>query len=240
MSGRQVITTTVGGCLWILAGVQFAIAQVLAAEAWNPPYSWTNNYISDLGNTACGIFAVPHGSPAYVCSPLAPVMNASFVVSGVLVIAGALLLSGTWPRRRMISIALVLWVIAGLGKIGVGQVPENTNISLHLLAALNIPVESVAVLLTSLAIVRSDRQLGLLGIALAILGLVGTVLGTAGEIAGPALYLGLGVGGMERVAEYPATIWRLLAGIAAIWSVASVLRRTPPTTFQPVSPRPAA
>jgi hypothetical membrane protein len=231
MSGRQVVATSVGGCLWILAGVQFAIAQVVAAEAWNPPCSWTNNYISDLGNTACGMFAVPHGSPAYVCSPLAPLMNASFIASGVLVIAGALLLSGSWPRRRMVSVALVLWVIAGLGKIGVGLVPENTNVGLHLLAALNIPVESIAILLVSLAIVRSDRQLGLLGIGMAVLGLAGMVLGTAGEIAGPALYLGLGVGGMERVAEYPATIWRLAAGIAALCSVTVVLRRTPPTSL---------
>jgi hypothetical membrane protein len=231
MSGRRVIKSSVGGCLWILAGLQFAIAQVVTAEAWNPAYSWTNNYISDLGNTACGTFAVPHGSPAYVCSPLAPLMNASFIISGVLVIAGALLLSGVWPRGRIVTVSLVLWVIAGLGKIGVGLVPENTNVGIHLLAALNIPVESIAVLLVSLAILRSDRQLGLLGVTLAVLGVAGMVLGTAGEIAGPALYLGLGVGGMERVAEYPATIWRLMAGIAAISSATIVLRRTPPTSF---------
>jgi hypothetical membrane protein len=205
-----------GGLLWILAAFQFAVSQVVVAFAWSTPYSWRDNYISDLGNTACGEFAVPHAAAMYVCSPLAGVMNASFIASGILIIAGASLLYASWPRRKMTAIAMALWVLAGLGKIGVGLVPENTNVAIHLLAAFNIPVESVAVLLTSLALLPTNPGLGRLGLVMASIGLTGTALGIAAEVLGPGLYLGLGVGGMERVAEYPATVWRFAAGVVAV------------------------
>jgi hypothetical protein len=44
---------------------------------------------------------------------------------------------------------------------------------------------------------------------LAVVGLVRMVLSTVADYAGPALYLGLGAGGMERVATYPAPLWLL-------------------------------
>ena len=136
-----------GGACWAVGVVQYAAAQVVAAGAWTRPYSLKNNYISDLGNTACGMFHVPHGTPYYVCSPSHAVMNASFIIFGVLTIAGALLLRRIWPAGRLARWALILWVLSGLGKIIVGIVPENTHIGLHLIGALNVPVESVAILL---------------------------------------------------------------------------------------------
>lgn len=191
------------------------IAQVIVASAWNPPYDWLNNYISDLGNTACGQFAVPHGVSAYVCSPLYPIMNASFVLSGVLTIVGAILLQRIWPPRRLTSVALVLWVITGLGKIVIGLVPENTNVPLHLIGALNIPIGCIAILLNSLSVRRTRRHVSITGIVLAVLGLVGTVLSTAGQFS-PALYLGMGVGGMERVSDYAGVVWMMFIGILAV------------------------
>jgi hypothetical membrane protein len=205
-----------GGALWILATLQYAIIQVIAVAAWHTPYSWLNNYISDLGNTACGQFAVPHGTRSYVCSPLHSAMNASFIITGVLTIAGAFLLQRMWPHRRLTAMALILWVIAGLGKIVVGLVPENTNIDLHLLGAGNIPLGSAAILLLSLSVLRSRRAVGIAGIAVAAIGLTGTVLSTAGQFAGSSLYLGLGAGGMERVADYPGSLWVLVIGVIAV------------------------
>ncbi len=213
------LMTALGGIAWVLATVQYAVAQVVAASGWNPPYSWTGNYISDLGNTRCGLFAVPHGVAAYVCSPLHAVMNASFVAGGVLTIAGVVLLRGWWPAGRFTSVAVVLWIVAGLGKIVVGLEPENANAGLHVLGALNLPVGSVAILLLALAVWRTDRVLGVVGMGVAVVGLVGAFLSTAGQYAGPSLYLGAGVGGMERIAGYPSNLWVLLIGVAAILSV---------------------
>ncbi len=47
-----------GGAVFIVSTIQYGIAQIVAASAWTPAYSWSNNFISDLGNTACGQFAV--------------------------------------------------------------------------------------------------------------------------------------------------------------------------------------
>ena len=143
----------------------------MAAGAWTRPYSLKNNYISDLGNTACGMFHVPHGTPYYVCSPSHAVMNASFIIFGVLTIAGALLLQRIWPAGRLARWALIMWVLSGLGKIVVGLVPENTRIGLHLIGALDVPLESIAILLLSLAIRRSSRVLAAIGIVVAVVGL---------------------------------------------------------------------
>jgi hypothetical membrane protein len=213
-AGRAMVVA--GGACWTAGVVQYAAAQVVAAGAWTRPYSLKNNYISDLGNTACGMFHVPHGTPYYVCSPSHAVMNASFIIFGVLTIAGALLVQRIWPGGRLARWALIMWVISGLGKIVVGLVPENTRIGLHLIGALNVPLESMAILLLSLAIRRSSRVLAAIGIVAAIAGLAGSFLSTAGQYAGSSWYLGLGVGGAERLASYPGTLWMLMMGITAM------------------------
>jgi hypothetical membrane protein len=147
-------------------------------------------------------------------------MNASFIIAGILAIAGAVLLRRFWPRSRGTTVALVLWVITGLGKIVVGLVPENTNIDLHLLAAFNIPVGCVAILLLSLPARQASRPVSVLDILLAVVGRAGTVLSTAAEFASsPSLDLGLRPGGMERVADYPGALWILMIGIIAVLSV---------------------
>jgi hypothetical protein len=65
------------------------------------PYDLTTNSISDLGVTGCGDFQRPDGSVVYACSPRHALMNAVFVVVGVLTAAGALLTRGIWPRRQL-------------------------------------------------------------------------------------------------------------------------------------------
>jgi hypothetical membrane protein len=204
-----------GGIAWVVGTLQYAICQLVVAAAYAGPYSLRDNYISDLGNTACGPFAVPHGVPMQVCSPEHAVMNASFVVIGILTLVGAVLLRPYWPAGRLATTGVALWVLAGLGKIVVGLVPENADTGLHLLGAFNIPVGSVAILLLSLAVRRAAPALAAFGVVVAVLGLVGTVLSTAGQFA-PALQVGLGVGGAERLAGWPGNLWMLVVGVLAL------------------------
>lgn len=206
----------VGGATWVVAVLQFAAAHVVTASAWDPPYSWLHNHSSNLANTQCGIFAVPNGSPGYVCSPLHELMNGSFVLTGMLVIVGAILLWRVWPSSRLTDTALLLLIVMALGKILMGLTPENANIGLHLMGSLNVPLGSIAVLLLSVVISHGHPALSIAGIVLAVMGLVGTVLSTLGEYVGPALYLGIGVGGMERLAACPAPVWLLAAGVVTV------------------------
>jgi hypothetical protein len=110
----------------------------------------------------------------------------------------------------------VLWLVSGLGKLAVGLAPENTSIVLHAVAAFNIPVGSAAVLLLSLAILPERRALALAGLGRFTMALIGTVSSIAAQSAGPALLFGLGVGGMERLASYPANVWLVVLGTIAI------------------------
>jgi hypothetical membrane protein len=223
-----------GGAVFVVSTIQYGIAQVVAASAWDPAYSWTDNFISDLGNTSCGAFAV-HGATSYVCSPLHGVMNASFVVGGLLTITGTLLLWNAWPARPMATAALVLWLASGVLKIVVGVAPENTIASLHLLGALNLPLQSIAIVLLSVVILRDQRTLAGFGLVVGVVSLAAACLSTAAQTAGPALNLGLGAGGMERLAGYPGNLWMAVVGIVVI---AQAVAR--PTSTRPLPLAPTA
>jgi len=192
----------VGGFLWIVAMVQYFVAQVVVESQWRTPYSWWDNYISDLGSTTCGQFM---GN--YVCSPLAGAMNASFIIAGLLTVAGIGLMRSVWPPTGMASVGVLLWILAGAGKVLVGVVPENENLALHMIGALNLPLGSVAILLLGLASRRTG--LGVFGIVMAVVGLGGMAL----SIFAPDL---VGVGGAERLAGYPGDLWLFVVGAAAL------------------------
>lgn len=213
-----------GGTLWTVAVVQYVIAQIVVAGSWTSSYSWKANYISDLGNSRCGLFAVPHGQSHYVCSPEHWLMNTSFVVSGVLGGIGILLLRRFWSTHRAVTVGVALWFAAAAGKVVVGLVPENADISLHTLGALNIPLGSIAILLLGRAVHRRGGWLHPTGIVLACLGLVGTVLSIAGQYSGTRAYLGLGAGGTERLASYPGSLWMLVVAVVVL-----AASRTAPT-----------
>ncbi len=214
-----------GGSLYIVAVAQYLIAQSYVARAWNPPYDWFNDYISDLGNTACAMFAVPHGTPAWVCSPRHATMNAAFVASGALLLAGTAALWRFWPAGTATRSGLILLTISACGKMLVGWVPENENITMHSIAAFNIPAASLAILLICAAAVRERKALALIGFGAFLLGVVGTTLSVAAQVAGPDLLLGLGAGGMERLAGYPADAWIVAAGLSAIAQASSARGR---------------
>jgi hypothetical protein len=64
----------------------------------------------------------------------------------------------------------------------------------------------------------AGRAVSVTGIALAVIGLAATTLSTAAEFGGSSLDLGLGPGGMERIADYPGSLWILMIGIIAVLS----------------------
>src|SRR5262245_10296100 len=83
-----------GAIIWILA-VQFFIAQAVVQAAWTTPFSLTQNFISDLGNTTCAPY--PLDSNSYVCSPWHALMNASFILLGLIILVGGVLVRTAFP-----------------------------------------------------------------------------------------------------------------------------------------------
>ncbi|WP_369137882.1 DUF998 domain-containing protein [Modestobacter versicolor] len=182
-----------GGLAWALT-LQFFVVEAIAASRFGG-FSYSEDVISDLGTA---------GSAARV------LMNASFVVQGLLIAAGALLLgpglAGTGGR-----LARVLLVVSGLGVLLVGVFPSDGNATAHSLAAgAHLLGGGVGLIALAYGVRPRSEELGT---ALAVLGLVG-VIGTI--FFGSAVFLGLGEGGMERVAAYVIPIGLVAAGIA-LW-----------------------
>lgn len=191
-----------GAILW-LYGIQYFIAQVVAASAWRNGFSWANNTISDLGNSACGSY-----NGAFVCSPRHTIMNVSFVLLGITMISGAFYLSRQFHMDRLVTYGFGCMALAGLGTILIGLFPENTVSGLHILGAvLPFVFGNIGMLLIGKYCTDFSRWLRLYGIASGLIGLVGL---------GLLLFhadFGLGNGTIERITAYPQTIWMIVASL---------------------------
>ena len=85
---------------------------------WTPPYNLARDTISDLGNTACGTW-----NARFVCSPWHGLMNASFIVLGVAMTAGSILIHRQSAAGRAAAVGFTAMAISGIGVIIVGIFP---------------------------------------------------------------------------------------------------------------------
>ena len=196
-----------GAIIWILA-VQFFVAQVVVQLAWVTPFSLTQNFISDLGNTTCGPY--PLDSNMYVCSPWHAWMNFSFVLLGLIILVGGALVRTAFPPGTFRAAGLTFLALAGIGIIAVGVFPEDVNIRYHRLgAAAHFVLGNLSMVALGISLRQSRRPaLAVYSIVSGVVGLLATALFISDH------YLGLGIGGMERLAAYPLPLWLIAAGIS--------------------------
>lgn len=191
-----------GPLIYILC-LQYLIVQPIVAAAWPRAYSWSNNLISDLGNTACGQYA-----GRYVCSPDHAQMNASFILLGVTMAVGSLLIYQEFRKSRATLIGFALMGLAGAGTILVGLNPENVNSLGHGLGAfLGLVVGNVSMVILAIAIHQARKGFRVYTMLSGSLSIVAFVLFML------KINLGIGQGGMERLVSYPQTLWLALFGI---------------------------
>lgn len=184
------------------SSIQFFAVQVFVAMGWAPPYSLSRDTISDLGNTACGAF-----NARFVCSPLHGLMNASFIVLGVAMTAGSLLISRQSAKSRATNLGFSAMAISGIGVIIVGMYPENSVPAFHGLgAAIAFTIGNAALIIMAAA--------PLLPVALRVYSCLSGMLAIlALAIYSSGHYLGLGEGGIERVVAYPQAVWLVVIGL---------------------------
>jgi hypothetical membrane protein len=190
-----------GPAIWF-ATLEYFVVQAVVASKWPTRYSLLLNPISDLGNTRCGVY-----DGRYVCSPRHGLMNLAFVVLGLLMVVGAPLIHQEFLERRLAVVGFWGMAIAGLGTALVGVSPENVNHTFHVLGAAGpflIGNAALIVLSCTLTMSRSIRIATAVAGGVGLVGLVFFALGVD---------LGLGQGGMERVAAYPQTIWLIVFGV---------------------------
>jgi hypothetical membrane protein len=183
-----------GALVWLLT-VQFFAVETIAAAQMTVPYSRTDNTISVLGAT---------DSPAY------RLMDFSFLLMGVLIIGGALLLRPAL-RGRAAQVAPTLLTLAGIGVMIVGIFPRDIHPLPHAVGVVAYLVGAGFGLVSLAYGVRPRSEV--LGTVLALFGLVTTAMSIF-FLAGVTQFLGLG--GTERAAGYPLPIALAIAG-AALW-----------------------
>src|SRR4051812_37877503 len=100
----------------VLGALVFLIGETVAAGAWiTPSYSYSANFVSDLGNPHCG----PYGGRV-VCSPSHTLMNTAFVVQGLLVGAASWLLGRVLrDRSRLLVRCFGVAIAAGFALVGI-------------------------------------------------------------------------------------------------------------------------
>jgi hypothetical membrane protein len=207
---RDITVVKLGAIAWIL-DAQFYVAQVVVASRWSTPFDLSTRMISDLGNTACGPY--PRPTSDIVCSPWHRTMNLSFVVVGITMAAGAMLTVPAFNPGWRRGLAVPLFVAAGVGVMLVGIYTENEATTNHAIGAgINFIAGNLALILFGLAWPRpqSNSWFGAFSVLSGVAGLVATVLFALGRD------LGIGLGGMERVAAYTTTTWQIVAGLAIL------------------------
>ena len=207
-----------GAVAWILS-LQFFVIQGVVQSAWTTPFSLAHNMISDLARETCGPLLRAPGIES-ACSPWHALMNASIILNGLLIPLGVLLTRTWWPKHRAMTIALAMIALTGPGHFLVGLFPSDTGPQGHLMGAGSIlMLGNPGMVIAGFVAWRERRGPAIASIMLGVAGIVGTLL-FINEVGN-----GIGLGGMERVAFYPLTLWCGIQGIVIArneWSARNV------------------
>jgi len=200
---RSEAWTLAGAWAW-LGCLQFFVAEQMARFGWQGHYSFRTSYISDLGARGCTVA---------ICSHWHALMDESFLLQGVLIAAGAMLLPRRLSPGALGWAARVLLLLSALGVAVVGYSPEDVDINLHISGArMHFGCGSLAMLLWGLGIMMQRHgtlgatQAAFLAAGVAIFGDMLLYLGT-----GPVQNM-LGAGLVERLAAYPLPLWLAWTG----------------------------
>ncbi len=182
------------GVLLACAGAVILLGIITAEALYPAPYATDANTISDLGGT--------RPPDSVVRQPSAAIFDTTMVVSGLLILGGALFLVRAGHRRGVtLPVALL-----GAGVLGVGVFPGNTEPH-PFFALLAFGAGGLAGVLAARSLPAPMRQISALLGAIALCALaLGLFLVDAEPIAS------LGEGGIERWIAYPVVLWLVLLG----------------------------
>jgi hypothetical membrane protein len=174
----------IAGLLGFVGVVQFVLA-VIICEAVYSGYSVGQQYISDLGNWS-------------LAGNYAAIFNASIILASALGIASAYFIQQAFKNRLFTS----LLMISAFCNILIGAFAEDISMPAHGISALIGLILGLGAGFMTYKFVKSP-----LSYAPIILGgviIVAVVLQASGN------YLGLGLGGIERLEIYPSLLWGLV------------------------------
>jgi hypothetical membrane protein len=177
------------GLLLFIGAAQFLLVMMLM-ESVAPGYSMHDNAISDLGT-------IPE---------TALIFNASLFAIGLINIVAGLNIYKVLGDKALLAI----FVLGGIGAMGVGLITLDSPLGLHglfaLLAFLFLNLEAVGV---GLKLYGGLKVISIVAGIVGILFLGVMVLVDSGSID---LSGSIGHGGAERMIAYPALIWMVMFG----------------------------
>ncbi|GAB3598550.1 DUF998 domain-containing protein [Microbacterium tumbae] len=202
-----------GGILLLLGPLVSWAAEFITAAAWqDPPYSPLHNWVSHLGLTGPAQTAFGQAGN----SPLGAVMDAGWVIYGVVLIIGAFLAFDLRKGARPIVI-VILATLAGIGVSLVGLFQgsnanvENGLIAFHTLGAQGVMLAGnlmAVVVGTNGARIGLGRGRSIASLVAGIVGLVALPLFMADVFTGWMWNIGL----FERAVIYPIMVGHVLLG----------------------------
>ncbi len=147
-------------------------------------------------------------------------INSAFVLTGVLILAGAVGLREFLPPGRLRRAALTLLALASVSAALTGVVPIDVDAHLHqLVATPTFVARNAAMIVIAIALHRRWRIFALWTGLCCIVGVVGMAA---------ILLPGAPFGITERLALYPFTVWVVTAGVAALRTRAWLTSPEPP------------
>jgi hypothetical membrane protein len=172
------------GLLGFVAIVQIILA-IIICEALYSGYSVGQQYISDLGNWS-------------LAGNYAAIFNVSLILAGALGIASAYFIQRAFKNRLFSS----LLMISAFCDVLIGVFAEDISMPVHGISALISLIVGLGAGFMTYKFVR--KPLSYAPIILGGVIIVGVVLQGSGN------YLGLGLGGIERLEIYPSLLWGLV------------------------------
>ena len=178
------------GALLFLAGAGAFMGIITAESLYPRVYTTGGNMISDLGGTE-----PPH---SIVLQPSAAIFDTTMLVTGVLIILGAI---GVYvaTHSKAVGISTLLF---GVGALGVGLFPGDTGGIHELFAMLTFVSGGVAAVLSWRVVAG---PLKVISVALGAIALVN--FGAYLVLEDAWFVTGLGLGGLERWIAYPIIFW---------------------------------
>ena len=205
---RRAVRVRRGGAVLVVAVVEFVVGMVIAQVGYGPGYTLSNDLISDLGVTGCGVV---DGTGRYVCSPWWFAFDGTTVLFGILVILAMLWTTDAFSPSALGRVGRTLLILNGAGVLVAGAAPENVAYGLHSASAIvafcagAVGLIVVAIGMDRASLWKPDARLytGLSG----VVSLVAISLFLAGDD------LVLGPGGMERLIVGPFLLWFVVIGL---------------------------
>jgi hypothetical membrane protein len=174
----------IAGLLGFIATVQFVLV-VFICEALYSGYNAGQQYISDLGNWS-------------LAGNYAAIFNVSMFFAGMLGFASAYFIQKAFKNRLFTSLLMINTVCTIL----IGVFAEDISMPVHGISALIMLIVGLGATFMTYEFVKSPLRYAPL--------ILGGVIIVAIILQASGSYLGLGIGGIERLEIYPNLLWGLV------------------------------